>query len=63
MVKAILFTIPLMLLLTTGLVGQMAYEWSFTETTFGGYLGVAIPVLACLICFALGHIYAQLSRD
>ena len=63
MIKAMLFTIPFLLMLTTGLVGQLAYDWSFTETSFGGYMGVAIPVICCFICFALGHLYAQLSRD
>lgn len=36
--------------------GTLAYEWSFTETTFGGYLGMALPLFLNMLAFGAGYL-------
>lgn len=52
----------LLLLLSVGLVADMSYQWSFTETTFGGYLGFILPVLACLAACIASFLLGTLVR-
>ena len=34
--------------------GQLAYEWSFTDTDFGGYIGVILPLFLNVLAFVAG---------
>lgn len=37
-----------LILCALGINSTLAHAWSFTETTFGGYLGWAVPTLMTL---------------
>lgn len=39
----------------------LAYGWSFTDTTFGGYLGVLLPTGATLLGIVAGLAYPRRS--
>jgi hypothetical protein len=49
-----ILTAALVLGCAVGIAAVLGYAWSFTETTFGGYLGAAIPPLMVLCGFAAG---------
>lgn len=50
---ALLFCV-LSFLVALGTMFVLAYNWSFTETTFGGYAGVVLPIAICVYCFLVG---------
>jgi len=49
----------IMVLVILQILGFMAYMWSFTDSNFGGYLGVALPVLFGVCLYGLGRAHHQ----
>lgn len=43
--------------------GLLAYAWSFTLTTFGGYLGLAMPTLLTTCAACLGYCFCVAMGD
>lgn len=46
-----------------GINGCLAYAWSFSDTTFGGYLGLAIPCIMTLGAAVGGYCLRDASAD
>ncbi len=34
---------------------MLSWAWSFTDTTFGGWVGFGLPLLLCVLCFLAGY--------
>ena len=45
-----------------GLQVNMSYAWSFTESTFGGWVGLILPPTLTIAAFMLGMLYRDFSR-
>ena len=43
------------LMASIGCTAVIAYVQSFTDSTFGGYMGVALPVILVLLTFIAGY--------
>ncbi len=40
-------------------LGVLSYLWSFTDTTFGGWLGFALPPFCGICCFLCGQLWNE----
>ena len=43
------------LLMCLYLLGQMSFDWSYTDTMFGGHLGFVLPPVLGLVCYVVGR--------
>lgn len=50
-------------LLSIGAIAHLSYIWSFTETNFSGYLGIAIPVFSAALCAYAGYVIGTFSKE
>lgn len=55
--------VGMMISLILALQGYLSYKWSFTATTFGGWLGFLLPLVLAVLLFCLGVIIGAASEN